>query len=60
MCVLLDAGWFSLHPTNWKQAGVAGVYCCEIRTLERAKFPENSYISLKWRTYVFLISRPQN
>ena len=26
MCVLFDAGWFPLHPTNWKQAGGEGVY----------------------------------
>ena len=24
MCVLLDAVWFLLHPSNWKQAGGAG------------------------------------
>ena len=26
MCVLFDAGWFPLHPTNWKQAGREGFY----------------------------------
>ena len=26
MCVLFDAGWFPLHPTNWKQAGGEGVF----------------------------------
>ena len=26
MCVLLDAGWLPLSPTNWKQAGGEGVY----------------------------------
>ena len=26
MCVLLDAGWFPLHPTNWKQSGGEGVF----------------------------------
>ena len=26
MCVLFDAGWFPLHPTNGKQAGRDGVY----------------------------------
>ena len=27
MCVLLEAGWFPLHPTNWKQARASeGVY----------------------------------
>ena len=26
MCVLLDTGWFPLHPTNWKQAGGEGFH----------------------------------
>ena len=26
MCVLFDAGWFPLHPTNWTHAGGEGVY----------------------------------
>ena len=26
LCVLFDAGWFPLHPTNWKQAGCEGDY----------------------------------
>ena len=26
MCVYFDAGWFPLHPTNWKQAGGEGVF----------------------------------
>ena len=26
MGVLFDAGWFSLHPMNWKKAGGEGVY----------------------------------
>ena len=26
MCMLFGAGWFPVHPSNWKEAGVAGVY----------------------------------